>query len=362
MNAHLRSWALALDGTVSGASISCPGPGHSRKDRSLSVTPSMAAGGFLVHSHCGDDWKACRDYVCTKLGIEPFAPRRASQAPIQLSPEAFAAIGAASSPPEATLEPNANANRARAIWRESIEIRGTLATDYLDSRGLFLDEGEDWHRVLRFHPSCPFGAERAPAMIALMRDIVTDEPRCVQRTRLTPDGRKIDRQMLGPAKGAAIKIDASAKVSATLSIGEGLETCMSGRVHGCSPAWAVGSAGAIGTFPVLARIERLNIHGENDPRGTNQHAILECATRWHASGREVVFAIWPDVGHKDLNDELRATPDAADPPSFVTAVQDLWPGAAILIEPEKLERANFQKELAELRAVNARIYGHCGQT
>jgi hypothetical protein len=34
----LRSWAQALDGCVSGRSVLAPGPGHSRQDRSLSVT------------------------------------------------------------------------------------------------------------------------------------------------------------------------------------------------------------------------------------------------------------------------------------------------------------------------------------
>ena len=75
--------------------------------------------------------------------------------------------------PEPAPEANPNTDRARTIWREATDIRGTIAEAYLVSRGLFLDKDEDWHRLLRFHPSCPFGQERAPAMIALMRDIVS---------------------------------------------------------------------------------------------------------------------------------------------------------------------------------------------
>ena len=37
MNATLQSWARALGGEVSGDQVLCPGPGHSPKDRSLSV-------------------------------------------------------------------------------------------------------------------------------------------------------------------------------------------------------------------------------------------------------------------------------------------------------------------------------------
>ena len=35
--ATLQSWARALGGEVSGGQVLCPGPGHSAKDRSLSV-------------------------------------------------------------------------------------------------------------------------------------------------------------------------------------------------------------------------------------------------------------------------------------------------------------------------------------
>ena len=75
MNAQLKSWAAALGGDVSGCSVLAPGPGHSRQDRSLSVTPSAAApDGFLVHSFSGDDPIACKDYVRAKLGQPEFKP------------------------------------------------------------------------------------------------------------------------------------------------------------------------------------------------------------------------------------------------------------------------------------------------
>jgi putative DNA primase/helicase len=166
---------------------------------------------------------------------------------------------------------------------------------------------EDWHRILRFHPSCPFGQERAPAMVSLLRDIITDQPHCIQRTRLTDDGQKIDRQMLGPAKGAAINIDPDADITMGLNIGEGLETTLSGRAMGFAPAWALGSAGAIAKFPVLPGIEALRIFGEHDDSGANKKAALECADRWHAAGIIDVGIVWP-VNGGDLNDALRLAP------------------------------------------------------
>jgi hypothetical protein len=121
-------------------------------------------------------------------------------------------------------------------------------------------------------------------MIALMRDVHTDDPKCIQRTRLTLDGKKADRQMLGPAKGAAIKIDPDVDVTHGLNVGEGLETTLSGRAMGFAPAWALGSAGAIAKFPVLYGIGALRIFGERDESGANKRACLECADRWRAAG------------------------------------------------------------------------------
>ena len=52
-----------------------PGPGHSPKDRSLSVKiDTDAPDGFVVHSFSGDDPIVCRDYVRERLGLPAFKP------------------------------------------------------------------------------------------------------------------------------------------------------------------------------------------------------------------------------------------------------------------------------------------------
>ena len=66
----LRTIARALGGDVVGAQVLCPGPGHSAKDRSLSVRFSMLApDGFVVFSHAGDDPLVCKDHVRGLLGL-----------------------------------------------------------------------------------------------------------------------------------------------------------------------------------------------------------------------------------------------------------------------------------------------------
>jgi hypothetical protein len=72
---NLQSLARALGGEVNGNQVLAPGPGHSPKDRSLSVKLDAAApDGFVVNSFAGDDPIACKDYVRSKAGIAPFKP------------------------------------------------------------------------------------------------------------------------------------------------------------------------------------------------------------------------------------------------------------------------------------------------
>ena len=70
MNVSAQQLAAALGGVVSGTEVLAPGPGHSPKDRSLSIRLDPAApDGFVVHSFSGDDPLACKDHVRDKLGI-----------------------------------------------------------------------------------------------------------------------------------------------------------------------------------------------------------------------------------------------------------------------------------------------------
>lgn len=83
-----RAIARLLGGEVSGEPVLAPGPGYSPRDRSLSIRLSPSApAGFVVHSHSGDGFRTCRDYVRERLGLPrsvlPAAevPRRESLSP-----------------------------------------------------------------------------------------------------------------------------------------------------------------------------------------------------------------------------------------------------------------------------------------
>ena len=196
------------------------------------------------------------------------------------------------------------ARDAHRLWAETVDLRGTLGERYLTSRGIVVlprDIGE----VLRFHPRGRFGPTRSPMLVALYRDIQTNEPRGVHRTALSPNGEKIERKCLGPKAGAAIKLTADEEVTQGLTIGEGVETTLSAMMLGLTPAWALGDAGAIGTFPVLAGIDGLTILVDHDASGTGQKQAAKCRDRWLAAGREVL-TVQPDQVGYDVNDLLGA--------------------------------------------------------
>jgi putative DNA primase/helicase len=273
-----KSIAAALGGVVIGPNqVSAPGPGHSKKDRSLSVKiePGVQSG-LLIHSFANDSYETCRDYVYSALGI--------NRGGLNLLPS-LAAPTNTKSLSEAALR----------LWDEAKDARSTLAEAYLHSRGLTLPD--EARSAIRFHHSCPFGPnERHPCMLALFRDIKSDEPKAVLRTALDQNGNKIGRMVLGPKTGCAVKLSGDADLSGGLTIGEGIETTIAGIVEGFSPAWAVGDAGAIARFPVLSNVKFLRILVDNDESSTGQKSAEQCSQRWTAAGIEVQRVVPTQVG------------------------------------------------------------------
>jgi hypothetical protein len=199
-----------------------------------------------------------------------------------------------SSPKSEAPKPSAaDSGYALSIWNAGVDPKGTLVEKYLNSRRL--DLGDDIAgEVLRWHPGIG-------AMLGLFRNIATDAPQAVGRTFLDRDGRKIERKFLGPVAGAAVKLDADAEVTMGLFVGEGSETCLAARQIGLRPAWALGSAGAISSFPVLSGIDALSLLREHDD--ANARAAIACGTRWKDAGRDI-FDVWPNDGN-DVNDAVK---------------------------------------------------------
>jgi putative DNA primase/helicase len=321
MTASIQELATLLGGYVSGNRVRARGPGHSAADDSLSVTPAKNADGFTVHSFAGDDRQACIEHVKARLDPEKRAALAALGADLParenarereeddpLAPGGYSRWLA----PKVEGGPRADEERrrrdierARGIWDTSVSPAKTIVEVYLwQERHLDLTP-DICGSVIRYHPECPWGDKptgkvfRAPCMVAAMRDVETDEIVAIQRTRLSPVGQKIDRRMLGPAAGAAVKLDANDAVTHGLCIGEGVETCLTARWFNLRPCWALGSKSQIAKFPVLSGVESLTILAEPEAEAE----VRECAARWHGAKREVL--INRPIGGSDLNDSWR---------------------------------------------------------
>ncbi|MBM3543008.1 MAG: hypothetical protein FJX44_00650 [Alphaproteobacteria bacterium] len=77
----LQELARALGGEVCGNQVRAPGPGHSPKDRSLTVKLEVnAPGGFIVYTFSPrDDPIDAKDYVREKLGLPPWNGNASAQ-------------------------------------------------------------------------------------------------------------------------------------------------------------------------------------------------------------------------------------------------------------------------------------------
>src|SRR5260370_32833145 len=140
-----RAVAHALGGGVAGPNaVLAPGPGHSRRDRSLSVKfDPRAPDGFVVYSFAGDDPILCRDHVRRCVGMDRF-----------IAP---------------TKQPGPPRTGSLDIWHEARDPRGTGVETYLAKRGLVLPAGAAGG-ALKVHPSCPIGGDEVSGLVALGRN------------------------------------------------------------------------------------------------------------------------------------------------------------------------------------------------
>jgi putative DNA primase/helicase len=190
------------------------------------------------------------------------------------------------------------------IFGEAVDAHETEVDAYLAARKLELPSGDD---ALRFHSRCPFGLDRVPCMVALFRDNLSNEPVGIQRTRLPLGGwgrgMKMERKNLGPTGSGSIKIDADADVLYGITVAEGTETALAGRMLGYRPAWATGGKGTLKRFPVLPEpVQSLSVHWESDAADD----VRQCVERWSAAGRETI--ILKSLSGKDAADALWEEP------------------------------------------------------
>lgn len=285
MNAVLA--AKLLGGVVAkGNQVLAPGPGHSRRDRSLSV--QFTRDGYIVHSFAGDDWKLCRDYVAVALGLTNYDQFD--------RPPAYDIKRVSRENEDRAKKIEAN---AFACWKETGPIVGTIAETYLRTRRITCDLPD----TLRFHPSCwhPSGS-RFPAMVAIVEG---SERFAIHRTYLRADGSgkaAIDpsKAMLGTVASGAVRLSAGAE---KLVVCEGIETglsLLSGLLRGPATLWAALSTSGMKNLTLPASPGRLTIAADGDNAGRLAADALgerACALGWAVS-------LLPAPVGRDFNDIL----------------------------------------------------------
>lgn len=235
----LRSWAHALGGEVVGRQVVCPGPGHSRGDRSLTLKLSAnAPNGYICFSHAGDDIRVCRDHIDASIGLPLFEPGR------HRNPAKLRGFGRDVQIP-ATSRSQDNATIAAKLWQLSRPLAGTVGETYLrEVRGIRCDLPP----TMRFlapkgeHPATivtAFGLPSEPEPGTM--DVSAMKMRAVHRTRLTPEGQKIGKAMLGSPAGLPLVL-APWTDSLGLVIAEGIEDALTAHQATGLAAWAAGSA------------------------------------------------------------------------------------------------------------------------
>ena len=258
--------ARTLGGIVVGRNaILAPGPGHSLRDRSLSVKIDPSApDGFRAYSFCGDDWRVCRNHVRRVLGIAAPSPPP--------SPKFRRPLPRRDDRSERTAF-------ALRLWRESAPLAGTMGMDYFTlHRQLAIGELGDLSHVLRWH-------EERRCVVALMTNSKSAEPCGVHRTFLNADGTKRERKMFG--RGGVVRLSPNDVVTVGLGLTEGIEDGLAVLLSGWRPAWAATSAGAVARFPVLSGIEALTVFADADTPGMK--AAIACVARWRENGRSAVI-------------------------------------------------------------------------
>lgn len=197
-----------------------------------------------------------------------------------------------SGPALAPLEklPSKASDQALELWRAAGPLPGTLGEAYLARRML----NPHAAREMRFLSQCPRGPLRQPAIILLMRDAKTNEPRAIQRRFLRPNGEKDGPAMsLGPTSGTVWKLSPDEDVTFGLGIAEGHADALAAYGSGFAPIWATAGTAGMANFAVLKGVEKLTIFRDLGEAG--RKASMACAARWRAAGREAVI-ITPKSG------------------------------------------------------------------
>ncbi len=284
----LKSIVRALGGDLyaGGRRANIPAPGHSRRDRSVSLLERD--GRLIIHTFGDGVWRPVPEDL----------PARGLLAE--------GADGPAASSPRLGGDEDRTRRRevAQALWASGRKIAGTLSERHCRLRGLVGDPPGP--TALRHHGLAPLSVYRPgpatrPALLAGVCDpdgVVT----AIEITYLRADGHRasalrLARKTVGAvAPGSAVRLDVAAE---TLLVAEGVFTALSARRRFCLPAWALLSTSNLRAWRPPPGVRRVVIAADRGRDGEASAAALARALRALGVSTRIVL---PPPGFGDWNE------------------------------------------------------------
>lgn len=280
----LRAIVRVLGGDLydNGRRANIPAPGHSRRDRSVSLLERD--GRLIIHTFGDGDWRAVRDDLRARGLLKPGAARTAPSR--EKGPRA---------PDDETRQRRTDV--AHALWAAGRAIEGTISGRYCRGRGVVdLLPGPEALRHHGFAPVSVYSPGRAtrPALLAAVRDL-DGAVSAIEITYLTPGGRRafdlaLPRKTVGAlAPGGAVRLD---RPSAQMLVAEGVFTALAARARFGLPAWALLSTSNLRRWRAPPGVVSVLIAADRGPDGEASAAHLAAALA--QTGVHVRIALPPE--------------------------------------------------------------------
>ena len=283
MTLHRIVAALGGDLYAGGSRANVPAPGHSSRDRSVSLF--LSEGRVVIHGFGGADWRSARDWLHGQGFIDAEGRQTGT------------GQGAAAPARPDRTQRHETASR---LWEagQSLETGG-LSLRYLALRAIRNVSGT---LNLRHHPHAPTsvyhpGSHARPALMARISDDA-DRLTAVELTYLDPNGRRaaglrLSRKTVGHVPvGAAVRLAPSAP---DMLVGEGVVTTLTAMDHFGLPGWALRSANNLAAWTPPDGVRNVLIAADNGAVGSRVAARLK-ARLMHAGVSARVHAPDPRFG------------------------------------------------------------------
>jgi DNA primase len=271
-------------------------PIHGERTPSLHVYPD--------HFHCygcgahGDvfDWLRAVRGMSFRQAFEYFGARCDDAGPSHARTGHEPGEGTAR-PAEVTSTAEREAE-GRAAWDDAFDPT-VVVLEYLEGRGLSLPP----EPVIRFRPKIWWDVYRQhPEMLALVTDVISQEPVGCQITRLEADGSGtalVKRPRINLCRAGLVRLHQPGPI---LALAEGTETALSVAAIFGIPAWCTLGRGLLAKAPPLPDMVRsVMIAADNDKAGLD--AGRAAAAAYRARGLEVLERVPNDPG-ADFNNVL----------------------------------------------------------